>query len=218
MSAWTRFARPPSLLHPASQRAWGFVAPLALTPPSAPAVHACWRPDASVQGRWPCGNRQCDAASSRLRGGGRRARRSPAARCAARGLAARALPGGPAAGAARAAGRLLGQRVRHITCEAMPADLRALLRKSPTLYGQHPGSSHRLLPGTCLAEECGRRVSLALIQDMRRCATFTGASEADLKLHTCSGCGRARYCGPLCQKAAWRAHRAACRRREAARE
>ena len=74
VSFWTRFARPPSLLHPASQHAWGFVVPLALTPPSAPAVHACWRPDAAYQGGWLCAHRQCDAASSRLRGGGHRAR------------------------------------------------------------------------------------------------------------------------------------------------
>ena len=49
----------------------------------------------------------------------------------------------------------------------------------------------------------------------RRCATFAGASEAALKLHTCSGCRRARYCGPRCQREAWGAHRAACKRRQA---
>ena len=35
----------------------------------------------------------------------------------------------------------------------------------------------------------------------------------------CSGCRRLRYCGPACQKADWRAHKAACRelqRRKAA--
>ena len=48
-----------------------------------------------------------------------------------------------------------------------------------------------------------------------RCATFAGASEAGLKRHTCSACHTARYCGPRCQKAAWGAHRAACRRRQA---
>ena len=69
----------------------------------------------------------------------------------------------------------------------------------------------------CILQECvAGGSSLALNHEVRRCATFTGASEAQVKLHTCSVCRTAQYCGPLCQKAAWRAHRAACRRREAA--
>ena len=49
----------------------------------------------------------------------------------------------------------------------------------------------------------------------RRCATFNGSSEATLKLYTCAKCHVARYCGQACQKAAWGAHRAACKRRQA---
>ena len=42
-----------------------------------------------------------------------------------------------------------------------------------------------------------------------------GSSEAALKLYTCAKCHVARYCGRTCQQAAWDAHRAACKRRQA---
>jgi ankyrin repeat protein len=38
------------------------------------------------------------------------------------------------------------------------------------------------------------------------------------KLHACSGCLLARYCGKTCSRAAWPAHRAECSRLKAARE
>ena len=44
------------------------------------------------------------------------------------------------------------------------------------------------------------------------CATIVGAREADSpRGKLCSGCRVVRYCGPACQKADWRAHKAACR-------
>ena len=45
-----------------------------------------------------------------------------------------------------------------------------------------------------------------------RCTQLVGASEADTpRGKLCSGCRGVRYCGPACQKADWRAHKAACR-------
>ena len=45
-----------------------------------------------------------------------------------------------------------------------------------------------------------------------RCTTLLGASEADEpRGKLCSGCRAVRYCGAACQKADWRAHKAACR-------
>lgn len=45
-----------------------------------------------------------------------------------------------------------------------------------------------------------------------RCVTVAGPSEAALpRFQVCSGCLLVRYCGASCQKADWRAHRAACR-------
>ena len=44
------------------------------------------------------------------------------------------------------------------------------------------------------------------------CTTILGAREAAaLRGKRCSGCRAVRYCGPACQKADWRAHKAACR-------
>ena len=44
------------------------------------------------------------------------------------------------------------------------------------------------------------------------CTTVVGASEAAVpRGKLCSGCRLVRYCGPRCQKADWRAHKAACR-------
>ena len=53
------------------------------------------------------------------------------------------------------------------------------------------------------------------------CTTADGPSEASMRRgRQCSGCRLARYCGAACQKADWRAHKAACRelarRRQAA--
>ena len=54
---------------------------------------------------------------------------------------------------------------------------------------------------------------LASAPGARRCGNLSGASEAGLRLLTCSGCNVARYCSPACHKAAWRAgHRGACQR------
>ena len=71
--------------------------------------------------------------------------------------------------------------------------------------------------------KCSIRVWQVVIQGVvqgvdsgeRRCATFTGSSEAALKLYLCTKCRGARYCGLTCQQAAWDAHRAACKRRRA---
>ena len=44
------------------------------------------------------------------------------------------------------------------------------------------------------------------------CTTIAGACEADMpRGKLCSGCRAVRYCGAACQKADWRAHKAACR-------
>ena len=52
------------------------------------------------------------------------------------------------------------------------------------------------------------------------CTTMAGASEAAMRRgKLCGSCQVLRYCGPACQKADWRGHKAACRelqRREAA--
>ena len=42
------------------------------------------------------------------------------------------------------------------------------------------------------------------------CCNVCGASGGDLQM--CAGCRSAIYCGRDCQKADWRAHKAACRR------
>jgi hypothetical protein len=46
----------------------------------------------------------------------------------------------------------------------------------------------------------------------KECATC-GAKRDDpgVELQLCSGCCAVRYCSPACQKADWKAHRAACR-------
>ena len=45
-----------------------------------------------------------------------------------------------------------------------------------------------------------------------------GRPETEVRLRTCDGCLVARYCGSACAKAAWPAHKAECRRLQAARE
>jgi ankyrin repeat protein len=45
-----------------------------------------------------------------------------------------------------------------------------------------------------------------------------GGPETEVRLRTCDGCLVARYCGNACAKAAWPAHKAECRRLQAARE
>ncbi|PNH06219.1 hypothetical protein TSOC_007431 [Tetrabaena socialis] len=46
------------------------------------------------------------------------------------------------------------------------------------------------------------------------CVELAGASEAELPLRVCGGCGVARYCSGQCQKAHWaQGHRRACARR-----
>ncbi|KAG2492133.1 hypothetical protein HYH03_009624 [Edaphochlamys debaryana] len=50
------------------------------------------------------------------------------------------------------------------------------------------------------------------------CSTWDGEHEGRLKLRRCGGCGVERYCGPECQRAAWReGHSAVCAGRAAAR-
>ena len=44
------------------------------------------------------------------------------------------------------------------------------------------------------------------------CATIVGPSEAAApRGKRCGGCRLVRYCGPACQKADWKGHKAACR-------
>jgi NAD(P)-dependent dehydrogenase (short-subunit alcohol dehydrogenase family) len=43
-----------------------------------------------------------------------------------------------------------------------------------------------------------------------------GRPETEVRLRTCDGCLVARYCGNACAKAAWPAHKAECRRLQAA--
>ena len=45
----------------------------------------------------------------------------------------------------------------------------------------------------------------------RRCSNLTGVSEALLDVEICSGCMRAQYCSPACQKAAWKHHKTSCK-------
>jgi len=45
-----------------------------------------------------------------------------------------------------------------------------------------------------------------------------GRAETEVRLCTCDGCLLARYCGNACAKAAWPAHKAECKRLQAARE
>jgi len=45
-----------------------------------------------------------------------------------------------------------------------------------------------------------------------------GTPDAEVRLSTCTGCLVARYCGSACSAAAWPAHKAECRRVQAARE
>ena len=48
------------------------------------------------------------------------------------------------------------------------------------------------------------------------CTSIAGPSEAaEPRGKLCSGCRAVRYCGPGCQKADWRAHKAACRELQA---
>jgi len=44
-----------------------------------------------------------------------------------------------------------------------------------------------------------------------------GRPETEVRLRTCNGCLLARYCGNACAKAAWPAHKAECKRLQAAR-
>ena len=57
---------------------------------------------------------------------------------------------------------------------------------------------------------------MRLFSGTRRCPNLAGASEAELKLYACSKCATARYCRQACQTAAWKAHRAACKRLQGA--
>ena len=43
------------------------------------------------------------------------------------------------------------------------------------------------------------------------CANVSGVSEGSLRRHTCGGCRAVRYCSQACNKAAWAAHKRACR-------
>jgi len=45
-----------------------------------------------------------------------------------------------------------------------------------------------------------------------------GTPDAEVRLSTCTGCLVARYCGSACSAAAWPAHKAECKRVQAARE
>lgn len=46
---------------------------------------------------------------------------------------------------------------------------------------------------------------------MSTCSACGAAARADAALLVCSGCAEARYCGPDCQRAHWKAHKAACK-------
>ena len=44
-----------------------------------------------------------------------------------------------------------------------------------------------------------------------RCASLSGASEAEARSARCSACRLLRYCGPACNKQDWRWHKLACK-------
>ena len=45
-----------------------------------------------------------------------------------------------------------------------------------------------------------------------------GTSELHVQTRVCSGCEIARYCGPECQRAAWKEHKPACKTLQASRQ
>ncbi|KAK9809990.1 hypothetical protein WJX72_003027 [[Myrmecia] bisecta] len=45
------------------------------------------------------------------------------------------------------------------------------------------------------------------------CQNLAGACEAELPARKCSNCKKTRYCSPACQKAAWRTHKRACKKK-----
>jgi hypothetical protein len=56
------------------------------------------------------------------------------------------------------------------------------------------------------------------VRECAQCKITAGLLEAsgNSKLKDCSGCKTVRYCGKACQKAHWPAHKATCRRMQAA--
>ena len=68
---------------------------------------------------------------------------------------------------------------------------------------------HALLMAVGLPAEPGRWI--AGVQ------TWRARPELHVQTRVCSGCEVARYCGPKCQRAAWKGHRGACRALQASR-
>ena len=44
-----------------------------------------------------------------------------------------------------------------------------------------------------------------------RCKNLSGVSEAQMEVHLCAACKRAKFCSLACQKASWKMHKPACK-------
>ena len=79
----------------------------------------------------------------------------------------------------------------------------------------HPHARLKPSARACVA----MMVRLPLSQPLgRRCTNLAGTSELHVQTRVCSGCVIARYCGPECQRAAWKEHKPACTALQASRQ
>jgi hypothetical protein len=108
------------------------------------------------------------------------------------------------------AGSLSGQMAQEVLQRA-----RARMRAEPP-----PGCGTRRAGGEGRAAGGGARAAGAARggqacggggQLQQVCARCSAAPAAGAKFQLCAGCRALRYCGPACQKAHWRQHKAACK-------